>query len=236
MKCNRKSIVYGKERIFFDIIHLKRKTMEIAVHPNKSVVVKAPLTSNVEEIVNRVAKRAGWIKRKMLYFEQFNPRTPPRRYVGGESHLYLGRKYRLKIKESELSQVFLKNGYFYIYTRQVSSDSVQKLLEGWYFQKALICFPAIFHLCWEKFKKPHFAKPELKIKKMRIRWGSLSKNACLTLNLDLIKVPQECIEYVVIHELCHLVHYHHGNEFYKLLDSILPDWRQRKHRLEMVLA
>ncbi len=100
------SIAYGREEIVFDVLHLKRKTLEIAVHPDKSVVVKTPLRSDSEEVVRRVRKRAGWIHRQIRYFEQFEPRTPPRRHVGGESHLYLGRKDRLKIRRSKTKQVF----------------------------------------------------------------------------------------------------------------------------------
>lgn len=235
---NRKaeSIAYGRETIAFEVLHLKRKTMEIAVHPDKSVIVKAPLGSDTEEVVRRLRRRAGWIYRQMLYFEQFEPKTPPRRYVSGESHLYLGRKYRLKIRKSTTSQVLLKNGYFHIQSPNLSRGHIRKLLEEWYFQKASTCFQAVFHLIWEKFKKNAVAKPSLKIRKMKARWGSLSKSGRLTLNLDLIKAPKECIEYVVIHELCHLSHRHHDSDFYKLLDRCLPDWVQRKHKLELALV
>ena len=68
------------------------------------------------------------------------------------------------------------------------------------------------------------------------RWGSLSAKGQLTLNVNLIHTPKECIEYVVIHELFHLIHYNHGTEFYKLLDRTMPDWMKRKHKLEMSLV
>ncbi len=230
------SIAYGREAIAFDVLHLQRKTMEIAVHPDKSVIVKAPLGSDSEEVVRRLRRRAGWIYRQMLYFEQFEPKTPPRRYVSGESHLYLGRKYRLKIRKSTISRVLLKNGYFHIQSPNLSQGHIQKLLEEWYLQKASTCFQDVFHLVWEKFKKNAVAKPNLKIRKMKARWGSLSTNGRLTLNPDLIKAPKECIEYVVIHELCHLSHRHHDSNFYKQLDRCLPDWVQRKHKLELALV
>jgi len=230
------SIAYRRETIAFEVLHLKRKTMEIAVHPDKSVIVKAPLGSDSEEVVRRVRKRAGWIHRQMLYFEQFESKTPPRRYVSGESHLYLGRKYRLKIRRATISQVLLKSGYFHIQSPNLSQGHIQELLEEWYLQKASTCFQAVFHLVWEKFKKNTVAKPSLKIRKMKARWGSLSTNGQLTINPDLIKAPKECIEYVMIHELCHLSHIHHDSNFYKLLDRRLPDWVQRKHKLELALV
>ena len=236
MSRRAESITYGREVIAFDVLHLKRKTMEIAVHPDKAVVVKAPRGTNSKDVARRVQRRAGWIHRQMLYFEQFEPKTPPRRHMSGESHLYLGRKYRLKIRKSKTPQVLLRNGYFHIQSSTLSPDHIQKLLEEWYFQKASTCFQAVFHLCWETFEKNAVAKPGLTIRKMKARWGSLSKSGRLTLNLDLIKAPKECIEYVVIHELCHLSHRHHDSDFYKLLDHCLPDWVQRKHKLELALV
>ncbi len=235
MSRRAESIAYGRQEIVFDVLRFKRKTIEIAVHPDKSVVVKAPLGSDSEEVVRRVRKHTRWISRQILYFEQFEPRTPPRRHVGGESHLYLGRKYRLKIRRSKTRQVLLKSGRFHIQSPNPSPNHIQKLLEKWYLRKASTCFHAVFHLCWEKFKTNDVVKPCLKIRKMKTRWGSLSKSGRLTLNLDLIKAPKECIEYVVIHELCHLLCRHHDSDFYRLLDRFLPDWVQRKHKLEMAL-
>ena len=236
MSRTMESIAYGREAIVFDVLHGKRKTLEIAVHPDQSVVVKAPLGSDSEEVLRRVRRRAGWIRRQILYFEQFEPRTPPRRHVSGESHLYLGRTYRLKIRKSHVRQVSLKNGYFYIQSPTSSPNHVQTLLDEWYWRKASICFHAVFHLCWERFKNNDVAKPDLKIRKMKTRWGSLSTSGRLTLNLDLIKAPKACIEYVVIHEFCHLFYRNHDADFYRLLDRSLPDWVQRKHKLETALA
>ena len=230
------SIAYGREAIVFDVLRVKRKTLEIPVHPAQSVVVKAPIGSDSEEVLRRVRRRAGWIRRQILYFEQFEPRTPPRRHVSGESHLYLGRTYRLKIRKSHVRQVSLKNGSFYIQSPTSSPNHVQTLLDEWYWRKASICFSAVFHLCWERFKTHGVAMPDLKIRKMKTRWGSLSTGGRLTLNLDLIKAPKGCIEYVVIHEFCHLFYRKHDADFYRLLHRSLPDWVQRKHKLETALV
>ncbi|MDE2953075.1 MAG: M48 family metallopeptidase, partial [Gemmatimonadota bacterium] len=109
-------------------------------------------------------------------------------------------------------------------------------LEEWYRSKANIYFSRVFEECWHPFHKKRIDKPTLKIRNMKTRWGSLSRKGNLTLNLGLIKAPRECIEYVVIHELCHLFHPNHGAEFYNLLELMLPDWIKRKHKLEMALS
>jgi len=84
-------------------------------------------------------------------------------------------------------------------------------------------------------KSHEIVKPALSIKKMQKRWGSLSKKGVVTLNTDLVKAPKECIDYVVTHELCHLIHHNHSPEFYKLLESAIPQWEEIKHKLELSL-
>ena len=214
---------------------LKRKSLEIAVHPDKSVVVKAPLGSTLEIIEEKIRKRARWIKRQIAYFEQFDLRTPARRYVGGESHLYLGREYRLKTELSEQDNVLLKDEYFFIKTTSIQPDHIKALMDLWYRKNAEIYLPKIFNKCWDDFNKGSLSKPDLKLQKMDKRWGNMSGSGKLMLNIRLILVPGECIEYVVVHELCHLIHYNHGPAFYKLLNRKMPDWTKRKHKLEMAL-
>lgn len=93
----------------------------------------------------------------------------------------------------------------------------------------------IFNECWEKFRSKEYPKPACKIQALEKRWGSLSKAGTLSLNVQLIKTPKECIEYVIIHELCHLVYHNHSRDFFKLLEASLPDWIERKYKLEMSL-
>ena len=159
-----------------------------------------------------------------------------RKYVGGESHPYFGRKYRLKISPSDKDKVLLKSGYFCIECTNQNTSHVQTLLESWYRRKALMYISKILDDCWDRFNEGNYPKPKLKIQEMEKRWGSLSGKGQLTLNTSLIQAPKECIEYVITHELCHLVHHNHGSEFYKLLDRMMPDWIKRKHKLEMSLV
>jgi hypothetical protein len=228
-------IKYGKTDIDYKLQFSNRKTLQIAVHPDKTVFVKSPVNSSISEIESVVLKRAKWIKKQISYFQNFEPKTPARRYVAGESHLYLGKKYRLKIILSDTNKILLKNGYFYINTKSENSDYVKKLLFSWYKEKADSYFDKIFDEAWERCSFKNLSKPILKIREMKTRWGSLSQNATMTLNLNLIKTSKECIEYVITHELCHLVHHNHGTAFYKLLDSRLQNWKEKKRKLELSL-
>lgn len=229
------SVVYGEGEIPFQLAFSKRKSLEISVHPDKSVFVKAPEGTEQQTIEDKIRKRARWIKKQINYFDQFDPRTPSRKYVGGESHLYLGRKYRLKIELQSKNCIRLKAGFFMVSSESGKPEHIEPLLKGWYREKSEFHLNKIFSECWEKFKREDLDKPTIKIMKLKKRWGSLSKNKKLTLNVDLIKAPKECIEYVIIHELCHLIHHNHSPDFFRLLERSLPDWVKRKHKLEMAL-
>ena len=236
MEDTHHAITYAGKFITFQLHYANRRTMEIAVYPNGSVSVKAPLGTDKNLIEYRIHKRARWILRQIRYFSQFEPRTPPRLFIGGESHLYLGRKYRLKIRLSDTKNVVLKHGFFHISTVDGKPEHIEQLLEHWYRGRADVYFPQVFDACWHHFLNNKVNKPLLKIRNMKTRWGSVSRKSGITLNLQLIKAPRECIEYVIIHELCHLLHANHGKEFYNLLEISLPDWEKRKHKLEIAMC
>lgn len=91
-------------------------------------------------------------------------------------------------------------------------------------------------MCWPNFQCLELERPCLHIRKLKTRWGSLSPRGILTLNVDLIRAPGECIDYVIAHELCHLKHRDHGADFYRLLERMMPDWERRKLKLELALV
>lgn len=229
------SVTYGAGEIPFQLIFSKRKSLEISVHPDKSVFVKAPEGTEHQAIEEKIRKRARWIKRQIRYFDQFDPRTPSRKYVSGESHLYLGKTYRLKVEQRPENNVLLKAGFFRVSSENGKPAHIESLLQDWYRDKANVYLTKTFCECWKTFTQHDVEQPMLKIMKLKKRWGSLSENKTLTLNLELIKAPKECIEYVIIHELCHLVHHNHSPDFFRLLERSLPDWVKRKHKLEMAL-
>ncbi len=113
---------------------------------------------------------------------------------------------------------------------------IKNLMDKWYLEKANTRFNKSLMQCWLKFSRFDLIKPKLSIKHMKMRWGSLSSNGTVTLNRDLIKAPVECIDYVVMHELCHLKYNDHSPDFYKLLDSVIPDWEKVKHKLELHMS
>ncbi|MGI6657145.1 MAG: M48 family metallopeptidase [Desulfobulbus sp.] len=237
MEACRHSVIYGQKIIDFTLLYRNRKTMEISVHPDGSVIVKAPLNADIALIEQKVMKRARWILKQLMFFRQFEPKTPVRCYVNGETHLYLGKQYRLKLEEGAENSVKLSRGFFHITCRgEPTPATAKKLLNAWYVQKAQIQFAESMERCQQKLDGIDACRPKLSIRRMQKRWGSLSDKDTITLNIDLIRAPKECIDYVVTHELCHLKYRDHGPEFYKLLESVIPDWEKIKHKLELSLA
>lgn len=229
-------VAYGGRRIAYTLRHADRSTLAISVLPDGTVDVVAPLGTVLEDVQTRVSRRARWILGQQRYFEQFRPRTPERRYVSGETHLYLGRQYRLKVISGEDEGVKLAAGRFLVSVTQCGDPQrVRALLETWYREKAGDRLSERFEICWQLFSQRHVAAPRMRIRKMRSRWGSLSPSGTLTLNVDLIRAPRECIDYVILHEFCHLEHADHGPAFQSRLEQVMPDWEKRKHRLEMTL-
>lgn len=231
------TVKYGKEQVQFNVLYSARKTLGIEVYPDSNVVVKAPVGTDPAEVQKRVFKRVRWILRQQHYFRQFDPRTPVRQFVGGETHLYLGRQYRLAISTGKQDLVKLTRGYFTVEVKgDVYSEKVKSLLDGWYAARAAARFEERLGHCWPCFEKLGLLKPRLQIRRMQKRWGSLSTSGTLTLNTDLIRAPKECIDYVITHELCHIQCHDHSSDFYRLLEKVMPDWEKRKHKLELALV
>lgn len=229
------SITYGQATIKFTLKFSQRKTLSIDVNPDSSVIVTAPQGKDLEVIKTKVHKRAHWILKQQDYFKGFLPTLPPRQFVSGETHYYLGRQYRLKVIESKEEQVKLKGQYIYIFVADKTNQiKVESLFKSWLLAHARNRFQLALQRGWEKVKRYRIAIPKLSIRKMSKRWGSCSSHGVISLNIDLIKAPSHCIEYVIIHELCHLKHPNHSKSFFHMLNRIMPDWEKRKGRLEKI--
>ena len=215
-----------------------RKTLAISVNPDASVEVIAPMDAPLEKVFEKVRKRAPWIQRQQRFFTQFQPRTPERQYVSGETHLYLGRQYKLKVVPDIQQQVKLYRGRLIVQSlKPKQRDATRVLVEQWYRERAQAKFRERLALCQQRFSKPEDFEPAgLVIMQLRQRWGSMTPTGKLILNRVLIRASVDAIDYVITHELCHMRHNHHGGAFFDLLDRVMPDWEKRKLKLERQLA
>lgn len=228
------SITYAGRTIDFTVTRSDAARLSITVEPDLSVRVVAPKVHSLTEVIGRVRRRGAWIVRQLNDLERFLPKQPPRRYVSGESHRYLGRQYRLKVQKADgPCAVKLKGAYIHVAaTAQDDADEVKSLLDDWYRQHARVVFEAYVAEAIDRHRRHGLRCERLRLQAMKTRWGSYTASGTILLNPALIMAPRACIEYVVIHELCHSVVPHHGPKFEALLTRCLPDWRERKARLE----
>lgn len=226
-------INFGNKVIEFSIEFRKRKTLEISVSPDCKVSVRAPLRSSIKKIKDRVKIRAPWILKHISYFSEIKSNTTPRKYISGETHRYLGKQYRLKIFEAEKESIKYVRGYIYITVKdKTDTNQIKKKLYEWYFERAKIKFEERLNHCYEKLRKYGINYPELQIKTMKKRWGSCTGKGKIILNSELIKVSLICLDFIIIHELCHLKYHNHSKNYYDFLTKVLPDWKQIKIKLE----
>jgi predicted metal-dependent hydrolase len=225
-------IQYGNTRIEFDLSYAARKTLAISVHPDLRVTVEAPDKSALDAIEQKVRKRARWILRQQRDFERYLPHLPPRQYVSGETHRYLGRQYRLKVERNNVEVVKLARGRIFINVIDPGDKArVKELLDGWYRRQAKRVFRERLDACYPRVQHLGIKYPELALRVMKSRWGSCTQSGRIILNVKLIQVPKEFIDYVVVHEMCHLKEHNHSRKYYDLMDRVMPDWKQHRDQL-----
>jgi len=227
-------IIYGTISIQYSVEFTKRKTLGITVTPEGEVLLSAPLGSSQEVIESKLLKRARWIVKQQSYFLSFGTHTPPKKYVSGESHYYLGKQYMLKVINGKTNSAKYKGRYFEVVCSQ--KYKTEELMKNWYREHAKIKFAEIAEPIITRFAK-YGAKPSaIYIQEMENRWGSCTPKGKIILNTELIKAPKPCIEYVITHELCHLLHHDHTKAFFELLEVEMPDWKRWKNKLESFMT
>ncbi len=235
LKIREYAIKYGDYDIRFAIEPRASDSpkVRIKVHPDCRVVAQAPPIASYDEIVIAVKKRARWIYRQLRYFEKQHADILPRYYVSGENHFYLGRRHLLKVKEDAKSspEVKLLLGILEVKTRKTTPEITKELLFNWYKKRAREVFDrrledVITRTLWVN------EKPSIRLLSMKTQWGSCSPKGQLTLNPHLVKAPTECINYVLLHELCHIAEHNHSKCFYRLMKQVMPNWEQVKERLD----
>ncbi len=228
-------VTYGTKTIDFQINRTDRKTLAIEVHPDSTVQLIAPQNATLPDIKEKVVKRGRWIVKQQYYFGQFLPHTPVREYVSGETHYYLGKRYVLKVVKDTDRSVKLKGGRLVVTTPVTNNTKVKALMASWYYSHAKRKFQSILDEALLKFTRENIILERMDIKRMKNRWGSCTNKGVVTLNPELIKAPSKCIEYVILHELCHLSVPNHKKEFYALLEKKMPNWKKWKNYLERTL-
>ncbi len=208
----------------------KRKTLSLRIGRQGEVTLKAPLHATQAEIYDFVLRKKSWIEKKLAHFAQFeNLPTGPlseRPYL-----LYLGKEYQLCVKNSfKQNEVEIKPNTLILHTtKPENTRHNERILSRWFLSLAELVFHERLSNIMLNF--PELARPVLKIRKYKSRWGSYASNHVMTLNSVLIHADVLAIDYIITHELCHYYHKGHGADFYALLNEKMPHWKEVKKDL-----
>ncbi len=232
---------YGSQNVTYALEYSPRKTLAIEVHPDSSIIVKAPTDATIESIEAKIIHRAAWIARQQRQFDRYAPPLPAPECVSGEGYRYLGRQYRLKLIEHPSDIIRLWQGRLEVNTpNPFDRKHVEKSISNWFRDRAMIVFRERYQYCTRLvaaytilhrrvYANEHSTGIELRT--MSKRWGSCTPSGRIFLNPLLISATKDCIDYVIVHELCHLRFANHSPNFYQLLTRIMPDWIDRKQKL-----
>jgi predicted metal-dependent hydrolase len=225
-------LLLGNEKIELNVVFRKRKTLCIQIKPSGEVTVLSPIGKSEKEIREVVQSKSKWIAKKRIEMKEMDSLKSDNQYVSGEVFPYLGNEYSLQIIEDEKykrPKVEILCGKIFIYTAKGKPDKIQLALENWYRKKALENITD--RIAYYQF---YFdVEPtQLVVKKQRKRWGSCTSKYKLLFNFRCVMLPLTVLDYIVVHEMCHMVHLNHSQEFWKLVGTILPDYKQRKEWLK----
>ena len=215
-----------------EVVRKPIKNLHLSVHPPEGRVrVSAPTRTDDEVVRLVVVSKLRWIQRHQKTFAD-QPRQSPREMVGGESHYFLGRRYRLRVIErTGPNEVSLKNNSELILCVRpgASRDKREQVLNDWYRKHMKTVIPGLIEK-WRPTIGVDVA--DWGVKKMKTRWGSCNvRDRRVWLNLELAKKPPHCLEYVLVHEMVHLLERHHNDRFKSFMDRFMPGWRRHRDDL-----
>ena len=218
--------------ITVEVVRKAIKNLHLGVYPpHGRVRVAAPMALGDEAIRLAVISRLGWIKRQRAKFDA-QPRQSFREMVRGESHYFLGQRYRLNVVEHKgAGKVVLRNkSVMDLYVQLGSSaDQRENILRRWYRAQLKALVPPLLEK-WQEVVGVVAA--DWGIRKMKTKWGACSIDARrIWINLELAKKPLECLEYIIAHELMHLLERHHSDDFTAKMDAVMPQWRLIRKKL-----
>lgn len=234
MDTTRTVICEGQE-IAYRLERKPVKNLNLRIRKDGSVWVSASGEVPAEDVDAFVAGRGKYILTAIRRFREMERYAPaPRQYATGETYTILGRGLRLKVTQGEKPGVTSDGVYIYLCVKDERDFAAkQRLMERYLDKRRRGVFGEILAQTYPTFEKYGVAMPRLFVRDMQTRWGSCAAHrGVITLNKQLLEAPRSCIEYVVMHELCHMIHPNHSARFYTFLTALMPDWKERKRVLE----
>ena len=226
------TIIDGSE-IRYEFKRSYRRSVVAKIRRDGVIEVRAPLLYRESDMLAFLNQHKRWI---FNHFDRLqNADNQQKKYISGEIHYYLGKQYTLQVVESNTNSVFIESNSLIINSKYPENQEyLEVLLNKWYRNQAKKVFAELLPPIIEKFKKYNVAPAKISIRDMRSRWGSCSRKGNISLNLQLIKLNENCIRQVMVHEMCHLVYFNHQAGFHALMDEMMPDWKLWKKEMKFL--
>lgn len=227
-----KEFMFGTFVYEYQLIKQDRKTLSLTVTPDLRIIVKCPHKADSERIDTFLQKKWFWLEKQLSFFKKYQRKIYEKEYISGEGFLYLGRQYKLIVRRGKEDNVSLTRGQLVVHTTKEVTNGRhnKKLINIWFIDKTDTIFQSRFSEMLTRFEYKN--TPALSIREMKKRWGSFLNKDKIFLNPKLIHTSKDCIDYVIVHELCHLKYKNHNTQFWKLLDEKYPKWERVKDKLE----
>lgn len=223
------TFIHKDREISFNIIYRKRKTMSLEIKPDGAINVLAPNGVDKNFIIDRVKDKADWIVKKLYELEVKNDKKIIRGYENGDIFLYLGKEYKLQViidKNLIRPKVNLENEKLVVRINVDNKEYIQQSLKRWYADETLDIVKKRIDYYKKYFKD---SVTSIKIKDQKTRWASCTYKNEILFNLRCSMAPMEIIDYIVVHEMCHMEHRNHSKDFYNAVGQVIPDY---KHRIQ----
>lgn len=232
----KESVDINGEKIVFFVQRKKIKNINLKVNLDKKITMSIPMKMEIEIAKEFVKKKAEWIKKQQNYYEAFAEEKENITFENGETVYLLGKQYKMKIIPNTKNNIVIKGKYFEINIKEKYIENkkyIRKVYDKWLKEYAEQILNDLIIRYQAILKKYNIKIPKLEIRQMKTRWGSCIP-ACnkVIFNLNLIKTPMCCIEYVVLHELSHFKYQNHSKNFYNFITIFMPDWKERKKILD----
>lgn len=224
------------EKIYFYVQRKKVKNLNLKVNAEKKVIISIPIRTPIETAKNFIRKKIKWIKKQQEFYEKISQKKESEEFKNGEKVYLLGSEYELKIKKDQKNNINITNQNVELLIKEKyinNEEYIKKTYDKWLREYALNILKKIVEEYQEKLNSYGIKNPNIEVRKTKAIWGSCTpmRNK-VTFNLNLIKTPMYCIEYVVLHELAHFKFQNHSKNFYKFVEKFMPDWKKRKKILD----
>ncbi|MYE38003.1 MAG: M48 family metallopeptidase [Candidatus Spechtbacteria bacterium SB0662_bin_43] len=217
---------------WYEVVRQERKSVVLSLTGDGTVFLRCPNTMMDSDISDFLKKKWQWIKKNGEILERARKRQKAVRYCEGGKALYLGNLYPVAIRKSKKNDVVWSNESIIICTRRDIHDEEynRSVFEKWLKKRSILIFTERLHSVWGWFD--YTTLPTLRVRKMKRQWGSCNGNDTILLNEKLLYTPIACIDYVLVHELCHFQHHHHRKAFWDMVSAKYPQWKRAKERLD----